>query len=428
MTALLGARLYGGAAGLHGGFVLATALLPFAYGRAASMDMLLAATVTTGIGLLGLSALGIAGRLAVPAAFAAIGLATLAKGPLGLLLPGLVAAGYLLVARDGRFLRALVSPLGIALFLLVAGPWYVAILRDQGRHFVDVFLLNHNVARFTSTIHNHPGPPVYYVPVILAGLFPWSGLLLPALARLRPRVDRTDLFVFLWFLLPFLFFSVAGSKLPGYILPCLPPLALLMGRAAAALVAEEPAPRWWAGPRAVALVSLVLGALFATAPAVLRFSLQDPDWALAIPFGLWCVIVALGFSRQVAESPATALRLLRVGGAGALLLLALAAPADPRPARVGPAAVRSRHGPRGAGLGGLANRLDGRLLLQRRARPAGRRNRRDPGVGRQGAHAGGRGTGRAAAAREHSGLRGLPPGRGTARQRPVEAGAPVSLP
>jgi hypothetical protein len=191
---------------------------------------------------------------------------------------------------------------------------------------VDVFLLNHNVARFTSTVHNHPGPAVYYVPVILAGLFPWSGLVVPALAGLRPRANRTDLFVLLWFLLPFLFFSAAGSKLPGYVLPCLPPLAILMGRAAASLAAGERAARAWAGARAVGVVTVLLGALLVTTPAILRFSLKEPDWALTIPFAFWCLIVALAFSRRVGTDPAGALRLLRIGGAGALLLLTLAVP------------------------------------------------------------------------------------------------------
>ena len=96
-TALVGARLYGSAAGLHAGFVAGTSLLPFAYARAASMDMLLAATVTLAIGLAALRVLGIAGRPAIVAAAAAAGLATLAKGPLGLLLPILVVGGYVVL-------------------------------------------------------------------------------------------------------------------------------------------------------------------------------------------------------------------------------------------------------------------------------------------------------------------------------------------
>jgi 4-amino-4-deoxy-L-arabinose transferase-like glycosyltransferase len=324
-TALFGARLYGAAAGLHAGFAAGTSLLVFAYGRAASMDMLLAATVTMAIGLAGLRSLDRARRRAIPAAAAFAGLATLAKGPLGLLLPALVLGGYVFATREWRRLRELLSPAALASFLIVAAPWYVAILLDQGRHFVDVFILGHNVARFTSTVHHHPGPVWYYLPVLLAGLFPWSGLSVPALFRVEPRAERRDLFVLLWLALPLAFFSLAGSKLPGYILPCVPPLAILVGRLADRLVNEGRAPEAQLSGRVAALVGLVLGALIAASPAAL-FRLHEPMWRTAFPLGVWAVLVAFLFSRRVGPDPAGALRLLRIGGAGLLLLLALAAP------------------------------------------------------------------------------------------------------
>lgn len=324
-TALVGARLYGSAAGLHAGFIAGTSLLPFAYARAASMDMLLAATVTAAIGLAALRLLGIAGRLAIVAAAAFAGLATLAKGPLGLLLPMLVVGGYVVATRERRFVRELLAPRTLAAFLVVAAPWYVAILRDQGRHFLEVFVLNHNVQRFTSTLHNHPGPFWYYLPVLLAGLIPWSGLAVPALFRIEPRASRKDLLVLLWLCLPLAFFSVAGSKLPGYILPCVPPLAILMGRAADRLVSEPRTPERMLSSRVVALVGLVLAALLAALPAAL-WRLQDPLWRSAVPLGVWAVVVALFFSWRVGADPAAAFRLLRIGAAGLLVLLALAAP------------------------------------------------------------------------------------------------------
>ncbi len=324
-TALVGARLYGSAAGLHAGFVAGTSLLPFAYGRAASMDMLLAATVTLAIGLAALRVLGFAGRLSVVAAAAAVGLATLAKGPLGLLLPALVLGGFVAATREWRRLREALSPAALAAFALVSLPWYVGILLDQGRHFIDVFILSHNVQRFTSTVHNHPGPFWYYVPVLLAGLFPWSGLALPALFRAAPRSSRADLLVLLWLVVPLAFFSLAGSKLPGYVLPCIPPLALLTGRAADRLIAGEATPERMLSGRVAALVGLVLAALLAAAPAAL-FRLQEPLWRSAVPLGVWAVVVAFFFSRRVGPDPAGALRLLRVGAAGLLLLVAMAAP------------------------------------------------------------------------------------------------------
>jgi 4-amino-4-deoxy-L-arabinose transferase-like glycosyltransferase len=187
-----------------------------------------------------------------------------------------------------------------------------------------VFLLNHNLARFTSTVHHHPGPILYYLPVLLLGLFPWSGLVLPAFARLRPAGSPAESFLLSWLLLPLVFFSAAGSKLPGYILPCLPPLAILVGRGAARLARGERLPMW-AGPRAVGLVGIVIGAVLACGPAFLRRQ-DEPGWILLVPSAAWVLIVVLGVSRTIGRDAAGALTLLRVGGAGLLALLAFGAP------------------------------------------------------------------------------------------------------
>jgi 4-amino-4-deoxy-L-arabinose transferase-like glycosyltransferase len=324
-TALIGARLYGGAAGLHAGFVLATSLLPFAYARAASMDALLAATATVASGLLGLRLLGIAGAAAVPAAYAFMGLAVLAKGPLGVLLPGLVVLAHAAATRSAAGLRRVVTPGGVALLLLVAGPWYALALRAQGRTFIDVFFLNHNLERFTSTIHHHPGPFFYYVPVVLAGLLPWSGLVVSGLGGLRPRLSRADAYVLAWLAAPLAFFSLAGSKLPGYVLPCLPPVALLVGRSAAEMTAGRDAPPPWATRRVAAAIGLAVAALVVGLPLALRRA-GDPGWAGTAPLAVWALVVAGAAATRLPRRPAAALRLLRVGGAGFLLLLTLAAP------------------------------------------------------------------------------------------------------
>jgi hypothetical protein len=257
-TVAVGSRIYGPAAGLHAGFVLGTSVLTFAYGRAASMDMLLAATVTLAIGLATLRALQRAGPGAMVAAWGFAALATLAKGPLGLLLPLLVIGSVVAFLGGRRFAREVLSLRGVLLFSAVALPWYTLVLLRERWTFVEVFLLNHNVQRFTSTVHNHPGTIAYYVPILLIGLAPWSGLLLPAVLRLRPRASLADRALLLWFLLPLVFFSGAGSKLPGYILPCLPPLAILMGREADRLVRGDPPGLLGSGGRAVAILGLIV--------------------------------------------------------------------------------------------------------------------------------------------------------------------------
>jgi len=186
---------------------------------------------------------------------------------------------------------------------------------------VNVFLLDHNVQRFTTTIHHHPGPWHYYVGIALLGLFPWSGLLVPGFAALRPRASRTDLYVLLWLALPFVFFSAAAAKLPGYILPCLPPLALLIGRAAGDLTQGGAR-----GSRhAVALLTAALAIPVAVAPFVLR-RLGEPGWAATLPLAAWTLVAAMAFAARIVSDAAGALRLLRVAAAGFLVLLTLAAP------------------------------------------------------------------------------------------------------
>jgi 4-amino-4-deoxy-L-arabinose transferase-like glycosyltransferase len=165
------------------------------------------------------------------------------------------------------------------------------------------------------------------VAVLFAGLFPWSGLVLPAIARATPRGTFRDAgltFVLCWLLLPFVFFTLAGSKLPGYIVPCVPPLALLMGRAAVALSRREAFPGW-AGPRAVAVLGLLTASLVALLPVTL-FRRGDPAWPLAVLLTVWSVTVAFAVARRIAADPNGALAILRVGAAGLLLLLTRLAP------------------------------------------------------------------------------------------------------
>jgi 4-amino-4-deoxy-L-arabinose transferase-like glycosyltransferase len=159
--------------------------------------------------------------------------------------------------------------------------------------------------------------------VLLAGLFPWSGLLLPGVALVSRR-RPADLYLALWILLPLAFFSFAGSKLPGYILPVVPPLAILMGRGAQALAGERPLPAG-TGRTAVAVLGLVLGLVVAAVPLLLSRA-GDAVWPLTIPAAAWSGLLMWGVFRGLHRSAAGALGLLRVGAAGLALLVAMAAP------------------------------------------------------------------------------------------------------
>jgi 4-amino-4-deoxy-L-arabinose transferase-like glycosyltransferase len=159
-----------------------------------------------------------------------LGLAVLAKGlvPLALFIPAL----WFLRRR----IRDLALVFGAA--TLIAAPWYVLVTLRNGRPFLEEFFWKHHFGRFLSSALQHQQPLWFYVPVLLAGLFPWTPLL-ALLFSLRLFQDRRAQFLLAWFAWGFLFFSVSRNKLPGYLLPLLPPVAALMGIAASETRAQS---------------------------------------------------------------------------------------------------------------------------------------------------------------------------------------------
>jgi len=210
---------------------LASTLGWIGFAHAAAMDMLF--TVTLDLSLL-LLALWFWERK--PAHlygfYVLLGLAALAKGPLAVGLAGLVATGYVTTFRDWRALRKLVLSPALAAFVAVAAPWYILCYWHNGAPFVEEFVIQHNLARLVSAAELGHGQPIwFYVPILLAGLFPWSAMLLLPVVEVVRRgrglfQDQRRAFLFWWIALPFLFFSLAENKLPGYLLPILPPLTL----------------------------------------------------------------------------------------------------------------------------------------------------------------------------------------------------------
>ena len=159
----------------------------------------------------------------LPAAAALLGFAVLAKG----LLP-LVLAAPLLVAW--RYWRDLVRPRVILPFLVVALPWYVLCYLRNGYPFIDVFFVQHQFGRFVSGALMHVQPWWFYLPCLAGLLLPWTPLL--ALAAKRPAYrDPRRLFLLLWLGFGLVFFSAAANKLPGYVLPLIPAVAVLLGTA-----------------------------------------------------------------------------------------------------------------------------------------------------------------------------------------------------
>ncbi len=271
-------RPLGPRAALYAALALGTSLEVAALSRIAFTDMLLLFWFTICLGALHRAFQSPArGTGWFALACVASALAILTKGAIGVLFPGAVALAHLLLR--GR-LREMLRPTWIALgFPLVLGlgfSWYLllGVTQPGGFGFMRDLFLDHHVGRFNAPMQGHTGSPLFYLPVLVVGMLPWSPFLPLALARaeLRARDERADflrLYV-LFSVLVFGFFSVAATKLPNYLAPALPGFALLIGDLFARERAREgERDRWFAASVSVALAAaLLLAAALALAPFV----------------------------------------------------------------------------------------------------------------------------------------------------------------
>jgi 4-amino-4-deoxy-L-arabinose transferase-like glycosyltransferase len=202
-------------------------------------------------------------------AFAA--LAVLTKGLIGIIIPGMVIGAWILVLGEWRMLKTLYLPSGLALFLLIAAPWHI-LVGMVNPEFYQFYFIHEHFQRFLTRVHGRYQPFWFFIPVVLLGLFPWSVFLLQAIKRSVPSTwrerheHRDALFLMLWAGLVFLFFSASSSKLPPYILPVFPPLALLIGRYLAAAWDSRDFPGLRAGYTIFLVASLLLAAAFLGLP------------------------------------------------------------------------------------------------------------------------------------------------------------------
>ena len=216
---------------LDGALMLTCSAGIVGYARAASMDMPLAASFTMAM-LAWYAWLDRGTRLHLSLFYVFLALAMLAKGPVAPFLAAVIITIFAVARRERKIaLRALWLP-GILLFSIVGLPWYI-LVQLRNPQFFRVFILEHNLARFGTDLFHHPEPFWYYVPVTLLGWIPAATFVILALVRaIRPRGkrdgDAMNLFLMLWIAVVVLFFSISQSKLPGYVLPAIPPGIVLL--------------------------------------------------------------------------------------------------------------------------------------------------------------------------------------------------------
>jgi len=240
-------RLYGRDAGFWAAVVLGTSLLYLALGELLILDMavsvLMSATLFCFI--LGVrEEPGAARRWLFYGLYASAALATLTKGLMGFLVTGAVMFLWLLVFGQWRRLRPLYLPSGAALFLAIAAPWHL-IVSSRNPGWAHFYFVYEHWERFTSAGHGRYQPFWFFIPIVLLGLFPWTGFLWGSLRGAlaggwRRRGENADAwFLATWAAFIFLFFSESQSKLIPYILPVFPPVAVLIGRWIAETLASQ---------------------------------------------------------------------------------------------------------------------------------------------------------------------------------------------
>jgi 4-amino-4-deoxy-L-arabinose transferase-like glycosyltransferase len=219
------------------------------------------------------------------AAWAAMALAVLSKGLVGVVFPA--AALFLACLARGDFsaLRRLEWGYGIAAFLAIAAPWFVAV-STRNPEFAEFFFVHEHFTRFLGEGHRRAEPWWYFLPILAAGFLPWMFALPGAVAHAwradDPRGPQPLRFALAWSAFVVAFFSLSGSKLPAYILPAFPPLALVLGR----YLAQVPPRQLAARLAPLPLVALLLLALAWRLPESARDEWTRALYAAARPHAL----------------------------------------------------------------------------------------------------------------------------------------------
>lgn len=235
---LLGWRMFGGRAGLYSALVLATSPLYLVLGRIVIFDMMLTAFITLALFFWyqGFNAQDRQRqRLSYLLSWAAMALGVLTKGPIGAIFPIAIIGLFLIITRNLKRLLEMDLILGPLLFLVIAGPWYVLVSIRNPEYPYYFFVVEH-IHRFATSKFHRMKPFWYYFAIVFGGLLPWI-VFLPSAVRhfLHERAfaptqkKEAILLIFVWAIFIFIFFSLSKAKMPTYILPMFPALALLIG-------------------------------------------------------------------------------------------------------------------------------------------------------------------------------------------------------
>jgi hypothetical protein len=229
-----GARIYNARAGWIAALVLASSPMWVISGHFNSLDMGLSAFLVAALCSLLLAQTShnkTSSRNWMWACWVFMALATLSKGLIGAAIPAMVFIAYSISAWDWKIWTRLRLFSGIVIYLLITAPWFV-LIAQRNPEFLEFFFIHEHLQRFTQDTHSRTGPIYYFVPLLIIGALPWVLQIPGSIAQAwqeRRREFSSGWLLVCWFAIIFTFFSVSHSKLPGYIIPIFPALALLTG-------------------------------------------------------------------------------------------------------------------------------------------------------------------------------------------------------
>ena len=321
-----GLRLFGREAANYAAILLGSSMLYVLMGHINTLDMGVTFFLTLGIVglLLGQTATNKAKqRNWMLLAWAGLALAVLSKGLMGLVLPGAALFIYCVMQQDFSVLKRMHWLPGLAVFMLITAPWFYLVMKANPEFFQRFFIYEHYL-RFTTKVHDRYQPWYYFIPILVAGMLPWTLLMFDTLLRTWKGGARAvngfspERFLLIWVVFIYLFFSMSSSKLPSYLLPMFPALALLMGKQ---LVEMSPRRLFWMIVPMLPLTLLAVGfapftARLADTPLQVQGYGEYAYWlvvaALVWLLGVMGALVLLRSANTIKERKPTAVLVLAV--------------------------------------------------------------------------------------------------------------------
>ncbi|MBP2645549.1 MAG: hypothetical protein H6Q75_989 [Firmicutes bacterium] len=282
----LGCRIFGATRpALYSSAVLATSLEYWVLARAVITDSALFFFLSAALGFMYLGLKG-QGKVWFILAYIFSGLAVLTKGPMGILLPGLIVVLFIVVERRWEYIKKMYLWPGLGIFALIALPWFLAMYMEHGSDFVNTFLGLHNFLR--ATVAEHPKDNVFYYYLVLfpVSLLPWTGVFFRSIIQ---RKQQDVPFLLVWIVVFIGFFSLVATKYPTYVFPATFPAALLIGWQLEDMATKRQAEWWW--------LTLPVLLLFCVA-AIAAYIFLVPNWlffaGLFTVCGLAVLVIQLG--------------------------------------------------------------------------------------------------------------------------------------